>query len=803
MRVLYFIICLFIFTQTSAQTGVSDMSFGTGGAKKLIIENRPQSSGELDYDIKKIAFTTDGLAVLFKNDLNADNVAMSVSIANEMLDNIKVWDFITRANDGIVTATNHVYFTGYTAKDDGNKAMYVVKLKRTSTTMWWTPDTNFGADSKVVFDTKEHNEEATSIKEKNGKVVITGFSGNDGIVVRYNADGTLDRSFNINGFYRFTIGQNTKPTAVSIQADNKIVIAGNCSNGSNIDFFVTRFNENGTIDTGFGTNGVVIQDHNNRENTGNAMQVLADGSIYIAGKASTTGTVWMNIAPNFTSDASVFKYNASGQLDTSFTNGVIPGAIIYCSGYNLPNNVTVGEDEEILDFTYDSVNNRFMGFGYSVNYLSGKKVSKATTIFITGTAPGISLNGVGSTAIENYVTTGAIKPSDIVLGSTPVTYQIVRFESCTGGQTNRFKIPTYAYPSTCANSSGWLYISDLQETTSSYFAIDNSDRLWRLDANHNVDMSFGVNGRINNIDKFTIDGDGKIVCRLMPIAGAGIGQLLVRYNPDGSLDQTFGTFGAVTAISLSEVASITVTPQNDYIVTKRSQIGTSYLPAIEKIKNSGNRDLSFGTNGVTTLATATHEVAKNLPKDAPGNYYSLIYKNSPSDVTSQSAKLIKLMPNGQPDPAFGVGGTVDLMAFMTLATVTSSPVDFIRTDSGKFLVFMYKKMVQLNADGSLDTNFGTNGVVTFTSVLPDYSIFDVVANGSDYFVGGYSFSGSDKSTVIKVNSSGTIDTSFGTNGIYVDSNADPLFIAHGFSSMYFDGPSSLIFYAGAVLKKLN
>lgn len=82
-------------------------------------------------------------------------------------------------------------------------------------------------------------------------IVITIYSVNG-----FSQAGTLDPAFGIVGktFTNF-IGSNSYATSTAIQADGKIVVAGYNYNGSNADFALTRYNANGSLDASFDGDG--------------------------------------------------------------------------------------------------------------------------------------------------------------------------------------------------------------------------------------------------------------------------------------------------------------------------------------------------------------------------------------------------------------------------------------------------------------------------------------------------------------------------------------------------------------------
>ena len=160
--------------------------------------------------------------------------------------------------------------------------------------------------------------------QKDGKSVIaTTYRPEDFVahfmLLRYNMNGTLDSTFNGTGVVEYD-AEYAFATDVAIQKDEKIVVAGMRLNGdgSAYDLMLLRYNTNGTLDTGFGTNGVAIylsdQWYNYRL-TLNKLAIQDDGKIVVAGYT-------MN--PDASTDMLLLRYNTNGTLDTGFgTNGVV------------------------------------------------------------------------------------------------------------------------------------------------------------------------------------------------------------------------------------------------------------------------------------------------------------------------------------------------------------------------------------------------------------------------------------------------------------------------------------------------
>jgi uncharacterized delta-60 repeat protein len=129
----------------------------------------------------------------------------------------------------------------------------------------------------------------------------------------------LDNTFNGTGFVEYNVG-HAFATDVAIQKDGKIVVAGMRLNGAGTeyDLMLLRYNTNGSLDTGFGTNGVVIylsEQWYAPRLTLNKLAIQADGKIVVAGDTSNV---------DGSRDMLLLRYNTNGSLDTGFgTNGVV------------------------------------------------------------------------------------------------------------------------------------------------------------------------------------------------------------------------------------------------------------------------------------------------------------------------------------------------------------------------------------------------------------------------------------------------------------------------------------------------
>jgi uncharacterized delta-60 repeat protein len=174
----------------------------------------------------------------------------------------------------------------------------------------------------------EGNDFGTAVAaQADGKLLVAGYheegASTNMVVLRVNADGTLDQSFGTaddgteNGIVNISLGDgNDIARDIAVQADGKIVIAGDSvtSDGS-ANIIVARLNADGSVDDSFGQsedgtpNGFVATSLGNGDDRANALVLQADGKIVVAGN---------RIAEDGSSNIIVARYDASGVPDAGF-----------------------------------------------------------------------------------------------------------------------------------------------------------------------------------------------------------------------------------------------------------------------------------------------------------------------------------------------------------------------------------------------------------------------------------------------------------------------------------------------------
>ena len=184
-------------------------------------------------------------------------------------------------------------------------------------------DPTFGQGGKATVDFLGDQDVGSALAvQTDGKLVVAGMARDGGkasfAVTRLLANGTLDASFGQGGKVRFDVSAaNEGASAVALQPDGKIVVAGaSCPSGSGVlscyDFAVARLNADGTLDTTFDQDGKVTTDFSGGFDGASVVALQTDGKILVGG-ATAAGVVGPTVG-----DFALARYNADGSLDATF-----------------------------------------------------------------------------------------------------------------------------------------------------------------------------------------------------------------------------------------------------------------------------------------------------------------------------------------------------------------------------------------------------------------------------------------------------------------------------------------------------
>lgn len=367
-----------------------------------------------------------------------------------------------------------------------------------------SPDVSFGGDGKVITQIAAYDVSFGLAPYPDGKIVVVGRSyieSNDFALVRYNSDGSVDESFGSGGIVTtdFNNGYD-EAFSVAVQPDEKIIVAGNGEPLFGGTFALVRYNSEGSLDRSFGQEGKVNTTiGTSAGGTAHAVSIQTDGQIVAAGVARD----------QFDKDQFVVvRYNVDGSLDPSFGEG---------------GRTTTHIRSDKAD---DSV-------AYALTLQSDRKIVLAGISFDERTF---------GFALARYTAEGNL---DSTFGTEGKTFTAI----------GRLGDGVHPFGSQYTHKAGCRVCDVTIQDDGKILVVGSALKkhfdlaIVRYNPDGNLDRTFGKSGKVITplggdaiATSVAVQPDRKIV-----VAGGIMGgkSVVVRYNPDGSLDRTFGKGGKV------------------------------------------------------------------------------------------------------------------------------------------------------------------------------------------------------------------------------------------------------------------
>jgi len=364
-------------------------------------------------------------------------------------------------------------------------------------------DPSFGIGGKVITSINTGADKANGVAiQADGKIIVAGVTtsvvtGNDFVCVRYNADGTLDTTFGTGGIVTTDVqlGSDDVASDVAIQSDGKIILGGSSDDGSQKKAALVRYNTDGTLDTSFGTSGKVVTSFElSQASEIKVLKIHAlTGNIIVGGNTVVTTNKAKPV---------IARYTSSGVLDTSFnTNGI---KTLWISSLDNQYLMTV---EDLVVQT----NGKISAVGWSdFPTMSFSNDNWACRINSNGTMDAtFSTDGVnkynGSFNGNDRAFSMVLKADNTIVvgGSSDVSaqnYAYAMFEiaptGLLGSTSNQISVPFFALDKSYPYGLGedvngkYVLVGSTGSATSRTFSIA------RVNANYTIDTTFDTDGKV-------------------------------------------------------------------------------------------------------------------------------------------------------------------------------------------------------------------------------------------------------------------------------------------------------------------
>jgi uncharacterized delta-60 repeat protein len=572
------------------------------------------------------------------------------------------------------------------------------------------------------------------LTQSDGKIILTGpfftsYSGSTvNKIVRINPDRTVDPDFNTGA------GFNGSINTITQQSDNKIVAGGffTSYSGSAANR-VVRINLDGTIDPDFhisgGFNGTV-----------STIIQQSDGKLVIGGSFTSYSGSTAN---------RIVRINPSGSIDTTFNTG---------TGFSSGVNTIIQQSD-----------GKLVVGGFFSQY-SGSTNQDIVRINPDGTKDTTFNVGTGILGDAPYI---IIQQSDgkIVAGGSFNTYSgsanscIVRINP-DGTKDTTFNIGT----GIIQLSENYEEVTDIVQqpddklVVGGYFAeySGSANRgIVRINPDGTKDTTFnigtGLGGDFDSVNSINIQPDNNLIIGgfFSSFSGSIEGKYdgIISLNTSGSVNENFNFGGGVR--SAGNIRTICKLNNSDILVGGR--ISRLSIPPLTQ---------SFG--GLVLLDNNLN-IKQTYPFSPPDESINIIIQQSDGKIVvggqftsysgSANNRIVRINPDGTKDFTFAISGGF-----------SNSPITIIQQSDGKLVVGGFfsqysgsavNEIVRINLDGTIDTTFNTGTGLTGTSVnsIIQQSDGKIVVGGEFTF-----YSGSTVNRILRINPSGSIDTTFAISG---------------------------------------
>jgi uncharacterized delta-60 repeat protein len=629
-----------------------------------------------------------------------------------------------------------------------------------------TLDASFSGDGLVKFDFSSTPDYVNDlVLQTDGKIVAVGRTvsqmGSLASLARINADGSLDNSFGTNGkLVSSTVGSYN---AVAIQADGKIVVAGDAQS----HVVVARYLANGSVDNSFSGTGTAFI-YSGLASSANALAIQGDGKLVVGGSVVQAGFynfLVLRLLANGTPDPS---FSTDGRQETDFgADDKVRGLTLQPDGKIL----AAGETSSGLQIAFaiarynvdGSPDNSFSADGKQTNGFGGV----VALGFDIAVQPGKGILIAGWLPVGNYTGYSVVRYLDD--GTVDSSF-------ATDGQLVDYKPVGYTYyKATAVQKDGKIVVAGLANTGNEFqFAVA------RYNTNGLLDAGFGQGGKrtiqFGSTSSIAYDvaiqPDGGIVVAGGAVDGAGSFMALARLNYDGSPDSSFNHNGRlVLDVGVTTWPYAKIALQKDDKIVIASFTDAPPLTGdivLVRCLSTGAIDESFGNAGkvITNLGSNSDRVFDLLIQ----NDGKLVAVGAFDYNNESKVALVRYTIDGLPDGTFGSGGVV----FTTIsnrrdeafaaALQTDGKIVVagnITTDAGNDLL-----LVRYNSDGSLDNSFSGNGKLVFDmgSTSEEAQALAIEGNGK-IITAGFTHDGKGNvSALACINPDGTLDTSFSADG---------------------------------------
>lgn len=635
-----------------------------------------------------------------------------------------------------------------------------------------------------------------------GRGLVAGFvmmSGRQAVrVVRFSQAGVLDASFGSQGKATFTLGSSpVQAREVVVQPDGRVLAGGFATISGRERFLLVAFQDSGQVDYDFAPDdsGHVTTSvgGSGADSRMRALALLPDGRILAGGMATASGT------PR----AALARYSSDGALDTTFGSS---GTTITNWGSTssqesqgmcllllsdgkclLTGHLNTGSagslvasrytSAGVLDSSFGTSGRLTVSFG-SINTAGGAVVPAVDGFILAGTI--FAPSGISSAGLAHFSASGQLLPAFGVSGKL---------------ELNLRTSPSYPQGYSIVEQPDGRVLAAGSVLTEAGFGITVVRRL----ADGSADAAFGTDGKVflqpgdeaASASSMLLQPDGRILIGGSAYEAGKETAVVLRLEPDGSLDATFGNAGVFmysAATTDHRIEAMCLLPDGKIVAAGYGHLSTGVAQFVAwRLTTAGLLDSGFGPlNSPIPGTITTHVQATN--RNAYGSALALLADGkillagtsyTDSGSTASRFGVVRLTAAGLVDTTFTGSGRVQVQfsgfaAYCRKVSITSSGqillsghVEAGLAGSGGAVSFA---AARLNSAGAADATYGLDGKVqiSFSGWFWHYAEMALLDSQDRCLLAGRVVGATTTlPAFIRLTAAGQLDTGFGQSGLAV------------------------------------
>jgi uncharacterized delta-60 repeat protein len=527
-----------------------------------------------------------------------------------------------------------------------------------------TLDVTFGTGGKVTtsVDDGEDTAQGLTIDEASGTITLAGYAcngpacpGSMMALVRYRSDGSLDPSFGTGGIVTTAIGSDAGAAGVTLLPGGRTVVVGTALNEATYDLALVGYRSDGGLDLGFG--GGTVTSGFTTEDIPYAVGIQEDGKILVAGTGTNPGSPVVEVA-RYEADGTIDStFGAGGVTMTTLVSapdsslGLVlqpdGKAVVAGSSAIAPEFSLVRYDQAgILDANFGIGGLATANFGADSAYARTVARQPDGKLVVAGS---VQISGVGEFALARHNADGSLD-TNFGLGGKVVTSL-----SATNSGIRAIAVQSDGK----IVATGYAEAPSGPFTNSSHFALARYNAEGNLDPSFGSDgivMTAIVEAGSAESNAVVLEPGGKIVVAGWADAGV-IMFALARYLSDGSLDPEFGSGGIVTTQAggyESSLYGLALDDSGRIIAVGAAGNANDQDMGVARYNPDGTLDSTFGAAGVAQISTGPgiEDIAHAVATQADGKVVVAGLANAGSIRRFGMARLItSTCGNGAREPA--------------------------------------------------------------------------------------------------------------------------------------------------------